>query len=173
MNNLQRASKVRASLVSPDDIAANKRGEITDFQRERLSGGYQWLKIVTTWDGVTIILLILLAFISPRAYQILPVWGWAIFLLCGLGYWIWVYLRAKRVERELKGGRIEQIDGSITKNFKIKTSSGEIRSFDSIRGGGLAPGKYQFFILPGIRLLVSAEKIDDLDIKNSTDSKLE
>ncbi len=156
-------------LTDPDSILANKQGTLTIMQRDLLhltSGLTFWY---TFGSAVVIIGIVAWATTKqmadlPANAPPIPAYYW-IAIAIGIGtpllYLGWQMVRSARVRHELDSGYIPSEEGRVEwtgSHYRIVASVNWLRS---IYGPiDVLPGRYQFYLLPGSRYLLSADPLD-------------
>jgi hypothetical protein len=157
------------SLTHPDDLIANRRGQISERQRRAASG-------LALGGGCVLFLVVpfLVIMIGP------PLWlawiedrqPWAAAALAALAllgvaplaaYLALVIIRALRVRQDLAAGQVEQAEGTVRwrgNRYAADVPGRPIWSGSTVTG--LAPGPYRFYYLPRSGRLLSAEALPGL-----------
>lgn len=161
------------SLTDPDTILENKQGVLTNDQHDllRLTSG------LTFWYTLGSALVIIgivwwavnkqMADLPANAPQI-PDYYWIV-LGTSIGipliYLGWQMVRSSRVRREIAEGVIPSEEGRIEWTGRRYRIAASVRGMRSIFGVlNELPGRYQFYLLPGSRYLLSAEPLDTPEV---------
>lgn len=156
-------------LTDRSAITANKQGIVTGEQREllRLTSG------LTFWFllGSIIVVVGIVAWVVnkemanlPKNIPHIPNYFW-IALAVGIGtpllYLGFQLFRSSRTRREIDSGNIVSEEGKIEwtgRRYRVDASVWWLRSvYGPINA---MPGRYRFYLLPGSRILLSADPLD-------------
>lgn len=157
----------RRPPTDPDDIAANRLGRVTAYQRALVRS--------PVWFGrsqgliVAVVALLVLAIIAARLIEVMPESGGVIFIGGAMAIVaaalfapvLWNAVRVFRIRREMDEGRIEEGQGEVVwkrGNYVAEVGGRRLRP---VRGDGLnlLCGPYRFYYLPQTGALLSAEPL--------------
>lgn len=167
--------KTTANLLNPNDVEANRRGEITPEQNERLKGmtlGQQGCgTLIAPIFVLGIIFFILFSSLLDGSglgwFSLLPVAFMGIVLLgFSKGIYNW-WRNTTRLKADRANGIVRSAVGMLgfvpKKGFTAKVNEEELILSSSHEASGLLPGvRYNFYYLPESRFVLSAEQLGEI-----------
>lgn len=153
----------QASTPDPEATAANRRGELTPEQQQRLAAAiwnrYSVWLVLTGFFAAMSLLILLVGAATPSARmgtRDLALFGGLTVLFAGGSAWAGVRLAAAL--RELRAGRIEQATGQVVweRGYYRAAISGRKLELDGLK---LGMGTYEFYYLPGSGRVAAAERL--------------
>lgn len=168
------APKATANLLNPNDVDANRRGEITPAQNERLNTMTLGRQGCGTLIGPMFILGIIFFILFSSLlggglgwFTLLPVaFMGAVLLGFSKGIYNWwinyTHLKADRANGVVRSA-VGMLGFAPKKGFTAKVNEEELTLSASHEASGLLPGvRYNFFYLPESRFVLSAEQLGEI-----------
>jgi len=167
--------KTTANLLNPEDVDANRRGEITPAQNERLNAmtlGRQGCgALIAPVFILGIIFFVLFSSLLTSGgtgwFSLLPVAFLAMVLLgFGKGIYTW-WKNTTRLKADRANGIVLSAMGELTyttkQGYKAKVVEDELILSSTNEASGLLPGvRYNFYYLPESRFVLSAEQLGEI-----------
>jgi len=154
----------------PQQIAANRRGEITGEQQNALKSesSIGWLALIMSFVFLPILFVAIMGVVwFPDRRRELPLWGYGIILAFFIVAFVvsavpqaWRLFKALRVRGDLSVGQVEAAEGQMNwrrNQYVAETPARRLRL--PPLSAGLRPGSYRFYFLPNTGWVLSAERI--------------
>jgi hypothetical protein len=148
----------------PANLAANRKGQITEDQRQfaRLHNSYlnyiTFGMIFVAAIGVGAIFTVRDSADFPQTVLVMTVIGGVIGIAIGVPL-TQAFVAQRRLERDLTTGNVEQSQGRIYWRANTYVAEADGRRLRTQHGLTLEPGDYMLYYLPHSRWLVGAEKL--------------
>lgn len=157
-------------LSDPQQVLANRRGEITPDQRSilRAETNYGCGSLIFSLVILPLIFGGIVAFVwFYDSRRQLPLWGYGLIvafmgliLLIAVTPQLWHAFNAWRVRNDLNAGQADTLEGQVAwrgNKYVAETPARTLRV--PIMAKGLVPGSYRFGFLPNTGWILSAERI--------------